>query len=386
MREDTSIDNTACDLPPCILVVDDEDAISVELMDWLELSGIAARAAPGAQQAMAILAADPSVTVLLTDLHMPHTSGLALSRAAHAARSEEFALEVVVLTGHATIDHALDAGSAGVIDFLGKPVHLARLEEALDRAHRKAAGRRHAFRATARLARDLNLAAETLDAATQDFARARSAADPCPAPALPALCTELLVALRLIAGGAGRQGRPGEQQALQGSLLVSGCRLAGQTTTMLRQLDGAAPAAPQPQVLDLPDMIAGVVNDCTDLAELRSQQLLTDCPQALALNTEPEGLGNLLRHLLTRLIDTAPTGSAIRVTARPAEGAVQLMLAAASGNQSRRAEAWKEPGSLAAAMAARLGGRLSADTGVDGGQLLTITLPAAGEPHGAHAS
>jgi len=165
---------TAPAVPARILVVDDETAIREELMDWLGLRGIACHAAANAAEAKQVLAAEPGITVLLTDLNMPGMNGIALALDALASRSEEHALEVVVLTAHATADHAIEALRARAIDFVAKPPQLALLTAALDRAHAGAARRRQAYRDTA------DLLAKLADSvrALRDLAEAGSATPP----------------------------------------------------------------------------------------------------------------------------------------------------------------------------------------------------------------
>ena len=128
--------------------MDDEAAIVEEIVDSLVLQAIDARGLSSASEALAILAVDSQITVLMTDLDMPGINGLELAERALAVRSDEFALEVVLLTAHADLDSAIDAMRIGVFDLLRKPARLATLKDTLQRAHVKAVDRRKRHRAS----------------------------------------------------------------------------------------------------------------------------------------------------------------------------------------------------------------------------------------------
>jgi len=129
-------------IPARILTVDDEAVIVDEIVDSLSLQAIDALGLCNPSEALEALRADPRITVLLTDLDMPGITGLQLAEQALAARSEETALEVVLLTAHANLDAAIDAMRIGVFDLLRKPPRLTTLRDTLERAHQKAADRR----------------------------------------------------------------------------------------------------------------------------------------------------------------------------------------------------------------------------------------------------
>lgn len=398
-------DDSEQDTPSCVLVVDDEDSINEEIVDWLALSGISTRSAPGAEGALAILAHDPDVTVLLTDLHMPRLGGLALSRAARAARSEEFAFEVVVLTGHATVAHALDAGKAGVIDFLDKPVQLTRLREALDKAHRAASGRRRAFRRLAGQRRALDTATDLLAAALDALPSAAAATRP--APGVPAACAEVLTLLRLVARSAGPDA-PGGDAPPQAPLLDAACRLAGYALALLQgtapepppgvarppagdaAADAASPAAPDgsvPPPVALHLLLERVIAGRRSLAATRAQQLRVECPPGLRIRTDPAGLDGLLGHLLAVTIQAAPPGSLIRLVAGRTAGGVRLAVraeATARACDTACTEACAAcaealhggADSLATTLAARVGGRLGTCPPPGQGHVVTLCVPA----------
>ena len=92
--------------------------------------------AANATQALALLA-QKSFDVVLLDIHMPGTDGLAL---AHQLVGKASAPAVVFVTAHA--NHALRAFDLEAVDYVTKPVRLSRLMLALQKVERRiAAGR-----------------------------------------------------------------------------------------------------------------------------------------------------------------------------------------------------------------------------------------------------
>jgi signal transduction histidine kinase len=128
---------------PHILIVDDEADLADEILDYMTNRHLNAQAVTSAQDALHKLDADQSISVLLSDIRMPGLNGLDLANAALSRRTDEHPLEVVILTGHGTVDDAAKAVRAGAIDFLQKPVGLATLEQAVRRAGAVAEERRH---------------------------------------------------------------------------------------------------------------------------------------------------------------------------------------------------------------------------------------------------
>lgn len=132
--------------PPAgfVLVVDDEPLVAAELAAGLADMGYAADHALGAAPAMQLLAARPEITVLVTDIRMPGTDGIALARAVLAARDASRALSVVLITGHATPEDLARAMPGEEVELIRKPFRLKEIGAAVERAHRRAAARRSA--------------------------------------------------------------------------------------------------------------------------------------------------------------------------------------------------------------------------------------------------
>lgn len=113
-----------------ILVVDDEPGIRELLADILTDEGHRVDLAANATEARAARAAARPDLVLL-DIWMPDTDGVTLLK--EWARSGQLDMPVVMMSGHATIDTAVEATRVGASDFLEKPVALARLLETVRR-------------------------------------------------------------------------------------------------------------------------------------------------------------------------------------------------------------------------------------------------------------
>lgn len=103
-----------------LLVVDDEPDALTELSDLFRKRVPLLKTATSLGEAKRILAADPRIGVVLTDIRMPGGSGLELLEVARL-RSDQTAVKVVVLTGYGSIDYTLAALRSRAFDFLIKP-------------------------------------------------------------------------------------------------------------------------------------------------------------------------------------------------------------------------------------------------------------------------
>src|SRR5207248_2687479 len=117
-----------------ILLVEDKDSLRRVLRLTLENAGYSVTESADARAALAEIQSAPH-RLVLTDLRMPHGSGLDVLRAARAA---DPLVPVVVMTAYGSIDEAVQAMKDGAHDFLQKPVdsnHLLLLvERALEQA------------------------------------------------------------------------------------------------------------------------------------------------------------------------------------------------------------------------------------------------------------
>src|SRR5512137_1776228 len=107
-----------------ILVVDDEIGIRELLSEILSDEGHAVLTAENAAAARALRQAEAPDLVLL-DIWMPDTDGVTLLK--EWAAGGQLTMPVIMMSGHATIDTAVEATRFGALDFLEKPIALARL-------------------------------------------------------------------------------------------------------------------------------------------------------------------------------------------------------------------------------------------------------------------
>ena len=128
--------------PVHVLVVDDEPILREEIVEYLTVRGMRAEAVDSGQAALVRLAEDMSISVILTDVKMPKMDGLTLAQQAIEQRPEEFALEIVVMTGHGTVGDAAAALRLRAIDFITKPARLSTIEGAIGKAAKQAMRRR----------------------------------------------------------------------------------------------------------------------------------------------------------------------------------------------------------------------------------------------------
>jgi len=116
-----------------ILVVDDERAVRVALEVNLSKAGHTVSLADTAERALDIMRTQ-DVDVVLTDLMMPGMGGMELLA---EVRRHWPLTQVVMMTGHGTVERAVEAMRLGAHDFVIKPIAKAELLAILDRAIRE---------------------------------------------------------------------------------------------------------------------------------------------------------------------------------------------------------------------------------------------------------
>lgn len=101
-----------------VLVVDDEVPFVEAMSKRLAKRDLDVVTAFDGQEALAKLAQDPGIDIVILDVKMPGMSGLEtlkLMKQAHPL------VEVIMLTGHATVASAIDGLKLGAFDYLMKP-------------------------------------------------------------------------------------------------------------------------------------------------------------------------------------------------------------------------------------------------------------------------
>ena len=112
-----------------ILVVDDEIGIRELLSEILGDEGHSVHLAENAQQARQARELNP-IDLVLLDIWMPDTDGVTLLK--EWAAGGKLTMPVIMMSGHATIDTAVEATRIGALDFLEKPIALQKLLKAVE--------------------------------------------------------------------------------------------------------------------------------------------------------------------------------------------------------------------------------------------------------------
>lgn len=113
-----------------ILIIDDERNIREGLGAALELDGYDVRLAENGEQGLEFIQKG-DIDLVITDLRMPGISG---EQVIAKVKGESPGVPVIVLTGHGSIDSAVDAMRNGAYDFLTKPLNIDRLSLIVKRA------------------------------------------------------------------------------------------------------------------------------------------------------------------------------------------------------------------------------------------------------------
>ena len=114
-----------------ILVVDDEIGIRELLSEILADEGHTVRLAENAAAARR-LRSEQTPDLVLLDIWMPDTDGVSLLR--EWAANGQLTMPVVMMSGHGTIDTAVEATRIGAVDFLEKPIALQKLLASVKKA------------------------------------------------------------------------------------------------------------------------------------------------------------------------------------------------------------------------------------------------------------
>ena len=113
-----------------ILFVDDDDTFRMLLGKELTSRGYQTDTASSVREAVAAIN-DQEYQVAVVDLKLPDGDGLEVVR---AARELDLQTELIVLTGHGSIDTAIEAMRVGAFDYLRKPCPIQELEVVITKA------------------------------------------------------------------------------------------------------------------------------------------------------------------------------------------------------------------------------------------------------------
>ncbi|MEX0912440.1 MAG: sigma-54 dependent transcriptional regulator [Gemmatimonadota bacterium] len=113
-----------------ILHVDDEPSIGLILQDTLERAGHSAVGAQSVPEALQVLAQE-EIDLIVSDYRMPGLTGLEFLS---LLTREGYDTPLIMLTGYASIEHAVASIKAGAVDYITKPIRPEQLNLAVDQA------------------------------------------------------------------------------------------------------------------------------------------------------------------------------------------------------------------------------------------------------------
>lgn len=116
-----------------ILIVDDEESIRRILSGALQDEGYSVHSVSDAESAFSFLN-EHDVDLVMLDIWLPGMDGIETLRRVRALYRD---LPVIMISGHATIESAVQSTKLGASDFIEKPLDLHQTLEAIDRALRK---------------------------------------------------------------------------------------------------------------------------------------------------------------------------------------------------------------------------------------------------------
>nr|WP_321255527.1 response regulator [uncultured Pseudodesulfovibrio sp.] len=121
-------------MPANILLVDDEQGFVDTMAKRLDNRGLTVTTAYSGQEGIDALAANHFIDVVVMDVKMPGMDG---NEALKVVKAEYPLVEVIMLTGHATVESAIEGMKSGAFDYMMKPCDLEELLVKVDEAYDK---------------------------------------------------------------------------------------------------------------------------------------------------------------------------------------------------------------------------------------------------------
>jgi len=116
-----------------VLLVDDETSFVETLSRRLSLRKLNVHTAGSAEEALDVLAREP-IDVVVLDVKMPGTDGLTTTK---TIKRRHPSVEVILLSGHATLEASVGGMALGAFDYMLKPVRLDELIYKIEDAYGK---------------------------------------------------------------------------------------------------------------------------------------------------------------------------------------------------------------------------------------------------------
>ncbi|WP_421901107.1 response regulator [Maridesulfovibrio sp.] len=116
-----------------VLLVDDEKEFVEGLAERMELRGMNVTACTNPQEALDKVDSE-SFDAIVLDLQMPGIDGIEALKHIKKARPE---MQVILLSGHATVEKGIEAMKLGAMDFVEKPADINVLTDKIKKAQAK---------------------------------------------------------------------------------------------------------------------------------------------------------------------------------------------------------------------------------------------------------
>lgn len=113
-----------------ILLVDDDSSILESLSDFLTLEGFEVDTTNDGQDAINLISRN-HYDLVISDIKMPHISGIGVLK---AVKEKDNYIPVIMITGYASLDTAIEALRQGAYDYLSKPFDMERFIMIVERA------------------------------------------------------------------------------------------------------------------------------------------------------------------------------------------------------------------------------------------------------------
>ncbi len=285
--------------PARILVVDDSPTLRHANVGTLTAAGHDAVEAADGVLALAALAADPTIDLVLADVMMPNLDGYDLVEAIRA-NPDTHTLPVLMLTTLEDVRSQSRAIEAGADDVLQKPISPAELGARVRATLRLKALQRKLMAQNAELSRALQLREDLAQTIVHDFKNPLSVVMGCG---------------DMIVGQAEELGQPAIVE-LATDVVNAAIRLKNFTETLLElaRLEGDA-ARPQPTVFPVVAVAQAICNDIGRLARRTGVELCALAAPELAVRADRDWVYRVLQNLVDNALKYAPSSSRVTVAA-----------------------------------------------------------------------
>jgi len=285
-------------LLPDILVVDDEAPIRMLWERFLTRWGYSHALAENGQQALELIRATP-FQLVITDLTMPVMSGQELI---HVLKREQPNVEVIVTTGHGTIEVAVELMKAGVFDFITKPISFNHAELIV----KKCLDQIHSRRENERL-RQMNRDLEAINRVKEKFIAITNHELRTPVSVLSNIVEMLAPELK-----------GGELEPLV-RMMERSSRQLTEIVSQMHEISEAKSNRLDLQLSQFPvaHVASEVVEEFALTLQRRRQQVRLEIPDELLLNGDRAKFKKVVRELVQNAIKFTPDGGEIVVFAQP---------------------------------------------------------------------